>query len=169
MGISLKMGRTFDPGEQHVVIVSESFARQQWPGANPLGQTMGDGAVKDTVIGVVGNAHINALSDDDALEQYWAAQPDDMPGIVMIARSSGEPGSLALAAKAIAISMDSSIFPEVRELKALYRDNVQQVETGTAIVTLVGLVAVALAGIGLVGLVGYVVTQRTKEDRKSVV
>lgn len=163
MGISLKMGRTFDLGEQHVVIVSESFAKQQWPGANPLGQTMGDGAVKDNVIGVVGDAHINALSDDDAVEQYWAAQPDDMPGMVVIARSAGEPGSVALAAKSIAISMDSSIFPEVRELKALYRDSVQQIETGAAVVTLVGLVAVALAGIGLVGLVGYVVTQRTKE------
>ena len=31
MGIPLKTGRTFMPGEKHAVIVSESFARQQWP------------------------------------------------------------------------------------------------------------------------------------------
>jgi predicted permease len=163
MGIPLRVGRTFNPGEKHVVIVSESFARQQWPGKNPLGETMGDGASKDTVIGVAGDAHINALSDDDAVEQYWAAQPDDMPDMVLIARSAGEPGSLAPVVKSIARSLDSSVFPEVRQLKVLYRENIQQIESVAAIVSIVGLVAVVLAAIGLVGLVGYVVTQRTKE------
>src|ERR1035441_10309967 len=64
MGIPVLLGRTFYPGEKKAVIVSESFAREQWPGINPVGQQMGDGPSKDTVVGVVGNARINALSDD---------------------------------------------------------------------------------------------------------
>lgn len=162
-GIPVRMGRTFNPGEAHTVIVSESFARRQWPGENPLGQTLGNEKTKDTVIGVVGDAHTNALSDNDAVEQYWPAQTNDMPDMVLIARCSGEPGALGPVAKTIAAGLDNSIFPEVRELKALYRDNIRQIETVAAIVSLVGLVAVAVAACGLIGLAGYVVSQRTKE------
>ncbi|HEX4065470.1 MAG TPA: ABC transporter permease [Acidobacteriaceae bacterium] len=163
MQIPLRTGRTFYPNEKHAVIVSESFAREQWPGENPLGQTLGDGADKDTIVGVAGDAHINALSDDDALEQYWAAQQDDMPDMVLIVRSTGEARSLAPIAKALSTSLDPSLFPEIRQLKVLYRDNVAQIETVAGVVSMVGLVAVALAAMGLVGLVAFVVTQRTKE------
>ena len=163
MEIPVRMGRIFNPGETHVVIVSESFARQQWPGKNPLGQTVGDAAVKDMVIGVVGDAHINALSDDDAVEQYWPAQAEDMPDMVVIARSSGELAAIAPAAKTIASRIDVSVVPEVRQIKMLYRENIQQIESVAAVVSVIGIVAVVLAAIGLMGLVGYVVTQRTKE------
>jgi predicted permease len=163
MGIPLRLGRTFYSSEKHAVVVSESFARQQWPGQNPLGQQVGDGASKDTVIGVAGDAHINALSDDDATEQYWAAQLDDMPDMVLIARSTGEPKSLSLTVKAISDNLDASIFPEIRQLKLLYREDVAQIELVATIVSLVGMVAVVLSCVGIVGLVSFVVTQRTKE------
>ncbi|MFZ0630151.1 MAG: ABC transporter permease [Acidobacteriaceae bacterium] len=163
MGISLRLGRLFHPEEKHVVIVSETFARQQWPGENPLGQTVGEGANRDTVVGVVADAHINALNDDDALEQYWAAQPDNMPDMVVMVRSIGEPGSIGPAARAIATSLDRSVFPELRQVKLLYRENQKMIEDVAAIVSLVGLIAASLAAIGLIGLVAFVVTQRTKE------
>jgi ABC-type antimicrobial peptide transport system permease subunit len=163
MGIPLRLGRTFYPGEVHAVIVSDSFARQQWPGQNPLGQMLGDGANKDIVIGVVGDAHANALSDDDATEQYWAAQPKDMPDMVVIVRAAGEPGSLTPSIKALSESLDRSALPEIRQLKVLYRDNVSQLETIAGIVSLIGLIALGLAAVGIVGLVAFVVTQRTKE------
>lgn len=163
MGIPIKTGRTFTPGEKHVVIVSDSFARQQWPGQNPLGKQIGDGATKDIVIGVAGDAHINALNDDDASEQYWPAQPDDMPGMVVIARASGEPGSLTPAIKSISESLDPKALPEIRQIKLLYREDVSHLEIIATGVSAVGMVAVALAGIGLIGLVAFTVSQRTKE------
>ena len=163
LGIPLRMGRTFYPDEKHALVISESFARQQWPGQNPLGQLIGDGSTKDVVVGVVGDAHVNALNDDDALEEYWAAKPDDMPGLVLVVRAAGEPESLAPAVNAISASLDKGIFPEFRQLKVLYRENVEGIETIAAIVSLVGLAAVSLAGVGLAGLVAFVVTQRTKE------
>jgi len=163
MGIPLRMGRTFYAGEKHAVIVSESFAQQQWPAKNPLGQFLGEGATKDIVVGVAGDAHINALSDDDAAEQYWPAQTEDMPDMVVIARSGGEPGSLAPAVKAISEELDPSALPEIRQIKVLYRQNVTQIELLATIVSCIGLVAVSLAAVGIIGLVAFVVTQRTKE------
>jgi putative ABC transport system permease protein len=163
MGIPFRLGRTFHPGEKHVVIVSESFARRQWPAEDPLGQTVGEGANSDTVVGVVADAHLNALSDDDALEQYWAAQSENMPDMVVVVRVAGEPGSFAPQARAIATSLDPSVFPEIRQIKVLYRENLKMIEDVAAIVSLVGMIAASLAAIGLVGLVAFVVTQRTKE------
>jgi len=163
MGIALRAGRTFRPAEKHAVIVSESFARREWPGQNPLGQTVGEGANRDTVVGVVADAHINALNDDDALEQYWAAQPDNLSNMTVMARAAGEPGAIGPEARAIATSLDASVFPEIRQIRALYRDNQKMIEDVAAIVSLVGLIALSLAAISLVGLVAFVVTQRTKE------
>jgi predicted permease len=163
MGIPLLLGRTFYPGEKNAVVVSESFARWQWPGRNPLGQKLGDDDKNDVVIGVVGNARINALSDDDATEQYWAAQPEDMPGMVVIARITGAPGSLAPRVKSISESLDPRLFPEIRQLKALYQDNISPVGNVAMVVSLIGMVAVLLAGVGIVGLVAFTVSQRTKE------
>jgi hypothetical protein len=163
MGIPLKTGRTFFPNEKHAVIVSESFARQQWSGQNPLGKQIGDGATKDTVVGVAGDAHINAINDDDAAEQYWPAQQDDMPGMVVIVRAAGEPGSLAPAIKSISEDLDAKTMPEIRQIKLLYREDVSRLETIASAVSAIGLAAVSLAGIGLIGLVAFTVSQRTKE------
>lgn len=163
MGIPLRMGRTFYRGEKHAVIVSESFARQKWPGRNPLGQTIGKGANKDTVIGVVADARASQPNDDDAVEQYWPPSSDDMPDMVLLVRFVGDPKSIGVAAKSIARSIDGEIFPEVQQLRTLYKDNVAVIEDVAAVATLIGMVAGMVAGIGLLGIVGVVVTQRTKE------
>lgn len=163
MGIPMLMGRTFYPGEKNAVIVSESFARLQWPGRNPVGQQMVDGYSKDIVVGVVGNARINALSDDDATEQYWPAQPDDMPGMVVIASTAGAPDSLPPMVKSISEKLDPKLFPEIRLLRALYQDNVAPVGRVATVVSLIGLTAVLLAGVGIIGLVAFTISQRTKE------
>jgi len=163
MSIPLLLGRTFYPGEKNAVIVSESFARQQWPGQNPVGQRVPDDDQKDIVVGVAGNARINAISDDDATEEYWAAQPEDMPGMVVMVRAAGSPDSLPLIAKSISESLDPQLFPEIRPVKLLYHDSVAQVEKVAMVASLIGFVAALVAVIGIIGLVAFTVSQRTKE------
>jgi predicted permease len=163
MEIPILAGRTFYPGERNAVIVSASFAHQQWPGQNPLNQRVGDGKQKDIVVGVAGDAHVNALSEDDAVEQYWPAQQDDMPGMVLMVRTAGSADQVAPAARSICESLNSGLFPEIRSLKLLYKDNVSIIERVAAAVSVIGMVAVMLAGVGIVGLVGFTVSQRTKE------
>jgi hypothetical protein len=56
---------------------------------HPAGQRMPDDDSKDTVIGVVGDAHVNALNDDDAVEGYfspaWKVRPASS-GICMVSK-----------------------------------------------------------------------------------
>ena len=163
MGIPVLAGRTFYPGEKNAVIISDSLARQQWPGQNPIGQQLPDDDHKNIVIGVAGDAHINALSEDDAAEMYWAAQPDDTPSMVIVAMTNGSATDIPARARSIGDSLDNKIVPEVRQLKALYRDNVAQVEKVATTVTLIGMVAVVLAGVGIVSLVAFTISQRSKE------
>jgi predicted permease len=157
------LGRTFYTNEKHAVIVSKSFARAQWPGENPLGKLIGDGKPKDAVVGVAADAHINALNDDDALEEYWLAGTEQMASMVAMARTDGALQNLPSAAKAISENLDPKLFPEIRSIKTLYSKNVSAVERVAGAVTLVGLVALGLAGVGVVGLVSFTVWQRTKE------
>jgi predicted permease len=161
MGIPLLLGRTFYAGEKNAVIVSESMARLQWPGQNPLGKQIEDS--KDIVVGVAGNAPINALSNDDALEEYWAVKPEEMAGMVVMVRTAGAPEVLPAAAKSISESLDPKLFPEIRQMKVLYHDSVSGAEKTAAVVSLIGLVAVFVAGVGILGMVTYTVSQRTKE------
>jgi predicted permease len=164
MGIPIRLGRTFYAGEKNVVIVSESFSRREWPGQNPLGQQLPNGEAKDTVVGVMGDAHVNAANDDDAVEQYWPAQQTDMPGMVVMVRTAGELDNLPPMIKGISESMDVRLFPEIRQMKMLYHDKVLgQIENIAKVVTLIGLVAILVAAVGIVGLVSFSVSQRMKE------
>lgn len=166
MNIPLLLGRTLLPGEKNAVVISESFARRQWPGQNPIGKQFdasNPGSPRDTVVGVVGDARLNALNDDDAVEEYWSAQAGDMPGMSMVVKMSGAPEDFVSMTKVIADSLDPKIFPEIRPLKSLYQATVSTVERLAMVVSLIGLVAVLLAGIGIIGLVAYTVSQRTKE------
>jgi predicted permease len=160
MGIPFRMGRNFHPGEKNAVIVSESLARKQWPGENPLGKPYWENA---TVVGVVGNARINALNDGDSMEIYQAAQPADMPEMVVMIKSVGDLDSLTPMAKSIVVSLNPKLFPEIRPLKAAFRTDMEQLEHVASAVTLIGLVAGSLAGVGILGLVAFTVSQRTKE------
>ena len=164
MGIPVRLGRTFYAGEKNVVIVSESLARKEWPGQNPIGQQLPNGDTKDTVVGVASDAHVNAVNDDDAVEQYWPAQQADMPQMVVMVRTAGEPGNLPPMIKGISESMDAKLFPEIRQMKVLYHDNVlEMIENIAKAVTVTGLVAVLVAAIGIIGLVSFSVSQRLKE------
>jgi predicted permease len=162
MQIPVLLGRTFAPGEKNVVVVSESFARRQWPGKNPLGQQMGD-AGKDLVVGVVGDARVNALSDDDAVEQYWPAMQDQMAAMVLVVRTDGQPADVSKAAKQISAALDPKLFPEIRQIKTLYNEEAAQMAQLAGVVSLSGFVAVLLASVGVIGLVSFTVWQKTKD------
>ena len=52
-------GRNFLPGEEHAVIISDTLARKQWPGEDPIGKQDASGsAAGDVVVGVAANARL---------------------------------------------------------------------------------------------------------------
>lgn len=160
MDIPLLMGRNLLPNETNAVILSESLARKQWPGENPLGKKFWD---KDTVVGIVGNARMNALNDGETVEAYQTAQLADMPEMVVVVKTAGAPDGLMPMMKSLVESLDPKLFPEIRLLKSAFEDHMEGFELAAMIVSLLGMLAVLLSALGLVGLVAYAVSERTKE------
>ena len=83
--------------------------------------------------------------------------------MVVIARTQRETTGLPPVVKTISESFDPKLFPEIRQLKLLYQENVSGVEKTAVIVSFIGMVAVLIAGIGIIGLVAFTVSHRTKE------
>jgi len=64
MNIPLLLGRTLSPSEKNRVVISESLAHRRWPRENPIGKQFvtdeSASSQRDTVVGVVGDARLNA-------------------------------------------------------------------------------------------------------------
>jgi len=160
MEVPILLGRNFLPGEKNAAVISQSMARAQWPGENPIGKTYGD---KDTVVGVVGNARMNDLNEDDTVEVYSPSQTEDMPGMSLVLKTSGAPDGLTPSLKSIVQNLDPKLFPEITLLKANFRKDMKSVELAALVVSLIGFLAMLLAGVGLLGLVAFTISQRAKE------
>jgi predicted permease len=159
MGIAIRRGRNFHPGEQGVMIVSESLARGMWPGQEALGQRFSD----HTVVGVAGSARQAAMQDPDAVEGYFPAGPSDWPALTLLVKAATRAEDLSPSIAAVARSIDPALVPEIRLLKTSFRAKVQQTELTALAVGVLGLSALVLACVGIVGLVAYSVAQRTRE------
>jgi predicted permease len=169
MRIPILRGRTFAPGDTHAIIVSASAATRAWPGDDPVGKTMAIGddapgaATPYTVVGVAGDARVVALEDPDAVEIYFPIDPDDLPSLNVVVRSSAPTETLAPLVVALTNSLDAEVFPNVQVLKTSFRRKLQTAERSALAVSVLGVSALLLACLGIVGLVAYAVSQRTKE------
>jgi len=171
LGLRLVRGRNFRPGEQGVAIVSESVARWQWPGEDPVGKSLALGD-RGTVIGVVAKAGTFDLRTEEPLGVYfppgsrdWTGTPQGeshQPGALVV-RVSGRPGDyLGIFANA-AKDQDRRLQPDVRLLQPEYDRVIADNRLLSTTVGMLGIVATLLSAIGLAGLTGYTVAQRTRE------
>jgi predicted permease len=164
MGIALVRGRNFLPGEKNAVIVSESLARIQWPGEDPIGKLDASGSSRgDVVVGVARGARLMAMNDGDAVELYHAAQPEDMPTMRVLVKTAGAADGLVPMVRSAGESLDPKLFVDIQLLKGEFRRATNAAERVATATSVLGLVALSLAALGLVGLVAYAVSERTKE------
>src|SRR3954463_16237274 len=70
MQLPIVRGRTFLPGEQGAVIVSESAARAIWPDQDALGKRWDLAGAARTVVGLVKDSGANLFVDADSVEAY---------------------------------------------------------------------------------------------------
>jgi predicted permease len=169
MQIPLLRGRGLMPGDKHAIVVSESFARLQWPAEDPLGRPFQVGLdaagapVNETVVGIVGDAHLVSPEDSDAVEIYQLAEGDILPSLVALVKTSAPPEGLLRSVASVARAVDPKLFPEVRLMKNAFQEKIGKARSVALVVTLLGSVSLFLACLGIVGLVGFAVSQRTKE------
>lgn len=166
LGLHLSRGRFFAASERDVAVVSESFARWQWPGEDPLGKRLGNTQGNTgvaTVVGVVAKAGTFDTQDADVMGIYYPLSDRDYRDSVLVVRVAGKPGQVAGTLVSAAAALDPKLRPDCSSLQKAFDTAVTQSRKLTTVLSLLGILATLLAAIGLAGLTGYTVSRRTRE------
>lgn len=176
MGIPLRAGRLFaDREPSRVVVMSETAARQLWPGENPIGKKVRsfmDGTRDHwfTVIGVAGDVHATALDEPaDCViyfphwQQYFSRFSGDSI-LVLYVRTPMPAAAIQAAVRGVVRNVDPVVAVSDRgTLTRIVSDSVSQRRFQAILTAVFGLIALGLASIGVYGVVSYSVAQRRKE------
>jgi predicted permease len=170
LGIPLKSGRDFDERDSsrvpHVVIVNETFARQHFPGEDPIGRTLitGMGQLPSQVIGVVADVRAQNLNTPPAADYFLPAlqRPETFTNILV--RTNGNPAGMAATVREALRSVDPDL--PLLQPQALTTRIAQTVaDRRLALVLLASFAALALllASLGVYSVMAHLVAFRTGE------
>ena len=171
IGLPLLEGRSFSAtdiqGAERVVVVTEAAARTFWGGVDPVGRRLRSQSEPDfvrTVIGVVGNAPVNSLTESDRPMFYAPMAQSSVSSPYIIVRTDGDPNALL-----------GTMRQQVREVRA----SLPVLEQGTLtshfdgamagprfaarLMGGISLLAMLLAGLGTYAVVAFSVARRSSE------
>jgi putative ABC transport system permease protein len=191
MGIALIAGRDFEDRDvaaaPKVAIVSESFARVYFGGANPIGRTfqidVAPGVQRPTltIVGLARDTTYNDLRQPFAPEFYAPAVQDPqypLGSLKLVIRSSQPLEKVTAAVAALAREENPAIVVDFRTMASQFHDSLLRERLMATLSGFFGGLAALIAAIGLYGVMSYTVARRRNEigvrialgaDRRQVV
>jgi predicted permease len=174
LGIPVIAGRAFtarDVAPADYAIVNETFARQYFPGRNPIGQRFG--LVDDMrsvtpnteVIGVIPDRKYRDLRETPPPQAYFPSlEVSNIRGMTVYVRTQGDPRQFEDALRDRMRQFDPHV--PVVDLQTVNEQIGFSLRTERLVASLSGVfggLATLLAVIGLYGVMAYVVQRRTRE------
>jgi putative ABC transport system permease protein len=168
MRIPLVEGRVFgaqdSPDRPFVAVISETMARQFWPGQSAIGRVIESSGREVTIVGVVGDARVYGSAAAPAPQIYLPYLNISEPNRLLTVRADpAVPSILPSVREAVRrADPDQPIF-RVRSLRQLMSDSASGPRTLALLSGAFAFLAIALAAAGLYGAVSYSVVRRVPE------
>jgi macrolide transport system ATP-binding/permease protein len=171
LDVPLLDGRTFDatdgPGTPLVVVVSESLARQYWPGQSAVGQRLHmrtfDGPVFE-IVGVTADHKVQTIGEAPQPYVHFPYSQLKSPYQTLIVRSRMDARQTLAQVRRELLAMEPNLaFLDNQTMEDQVSVVLFPARAAAWVVSAVGLVAMLLAAIGLYGVIAYSVARRTRE------
>jgi macrolide transport system ATP-binding/permease protein len=196
VGIPFALGRGFassgspgNPGniDGQAVVLSESAARDLWPGQNPVGRSIRLGATDQRlanvdellqrptelvangpayeVVGVVRDVRGIEFDGSGAKLVYLPMRGTRFEGYPILVRTLSDPALVIKAIDPLLSSIDADVLGTTSSLAEMYRQSGPFLVSSlsAAVASTVGVFGLLLASMGIYGTVSYVVLHRTRE------
>jgi putative ABC transport system permease protein len=171
--IPLLNGRSFSAEDTRdsspVAIISNTMARHNWPGQNPIGKHIRLGTVATNqperlIVGVVGDIRANALQT--ALDPTTYIPLTQMPPQTssFVLRTTSDPRAAAAAVVGQIRNADPTVPAfDVRTLEQGIAENMSGIESSARMMMVFAVVALILAAAGIFAVMAFAVSMRTHE------
>jgi predicted permease len=171
LGVSVTAGRLFTAADTEgavpAAIVDEAFVARHLPHGNALGARVRIGDEKQpwlTIVGVVPSLVVTNRPNQVAESIYLPLAQSPDRGLVLIARTAGEPMAVATALRTV-VARNLSDLPlvNVNTLAGELWRNGWEVRVFGGLFLAFGVAALLLAAVGLYGVMSFTVRRRTQE------
>jgi predicted permease len=179
LNLSVLAGRTFTASDNAhspmVAVISETAAKQWWPGQSPLDQqvrTQGTDPIILQVVGVVSDTHSNSLAEPNQIMIYMPYQqmPDRLTKVVnnwiatsFVIRTAGDIPLARFIHQAVDEADPAMPIANIATMQTVIDKTVAAPRFLSQLATSFAGFALLLTVLGVFGLLSYQVAQRTRE------
>lgn len=172
LAIPLLRGRIFDDRDgansPHVAVISDSLARERWPGQDPIGHTIEFGNMDGdlrllTIVGIVGDIHEYGLDAPPRPTVYVNLFQRPRSAITVTMLSDADTQLVTSAARGILHDLDPEIPAKFRTFSQVYAASLGSRRFNVILIGFFGTAALFLATAGVFGVMAYSVSRRTRE------
>jgi putative ABC transport system permease protein len=174
MKVPVLRGRAFGPedraGSTPVIVINEALAKSYFHGEDPVGQRLAFDKVPTanttwyTIIGVVGDEHVDALDIAPRIEAFHAEAQEPSSYMLAVVRTNGDPAAFAPSLRAVLRDLDPTLaLLAVKTMDQMRSDSLARARFLTLLLLAFAIIGLVLSVVGVYGVLAQMSRNRTRE------